>query len=82
MLTFMFTERVGPVDVLGHISSLCHASLGPMVRLAPREISANSPEAVGLIYSKGWEKDRFYGDIFTVYESVKRMSWPSLGPRS
>jgi hypothetical protein len=45
-----------------------HARLGPIVRIAPNEISFNSVKGgVRTVYAGGYEKGDWYGNVFSNY---------------
>ena len=46
-----------------------HQRYGPVVRLAPNEISVNSVDALRTVYVGGFEKHRWYLDVFANYGS-------------
>ncbi|KAK5719383.1 hypothetical protein LTR15_007906 [Elasticomyces elasticus] len=44
-----------------------HVRLGPILRLAPNEVSVNSLEGVQTIYGRSFEKNDWYANIFSNY---------------
>lgn len=55
-----------------------HERLGPIVRLAPNEISVNSVDGgIRTIYSGGWEKGDWYLNVFNNYGIMPMFSMPT-----
>ncbi|KAL8791110.1 MAG: hypothetical protein Q9195_006054 [Heterodermia aff. obscurata] len=44
-----------------------HQKHGPVVRLGPNEISCVTPTALRVVYTGGFEKEKFYEDVFVNY---------------
>jgi hypothetical protein len=60
-----------------------HEKLGPIVRLAPNEISVNSVDGgIRTIYSGGWEKGDWYLNVFNNYGIMPMFSMPTHGLHS
>lgn len=53
---------------------LLHKRCGPIVRLGPNEISVNTPDALRTIYKGGFEKTRWYQDLFVNYGTLNMVS--------
>lgn len=55
-----------------------HEKLGPIIRLAPNEVSVNSVDGgIRTIYSGGWEKGDWYLNVFNNYGIMPMFSMPS-----
>lgn len=70
------TASVSPIWILStrfrgkEVQSIhdAHAHLGPVVRLAPNEVSVNCVNGgIQTIYAGGFEKHRWYPDLFSNY---------------
>lgn len=59
-----------------------HQRLGPVVRLAPNEISVNSPDALRTVYIGGFEKHRWYLDTFINYGTPNMFTMLERKPHS
>lgn len=59
-----------------------HQRLGPVVRLAPNELSFNSLEALKVIYTGSFEKDVWYRDTFMNFRVDNLVSTLKLKPHS
>ncbi|EMC98232.1 hypothetical protein BAUCODRAFT_417228 [Baudoinia panamericana UAMH 10762] len=60
-----------------------HARLGPIVRLAPNEISVNCVDGgIRTIYAGGYEKGDWYINVFNNYGIPPMFSMPEHGPHS
>ena len=59
-----------------------HEKHGPVVRLAPNEISVNSPDALRTVYIGGFEKHRWYLDAFVNYGTVPMVAMLEHKPHS
>ncbi len=59
-----------------------HEKHGPVVRLAPNEISVNSAEALRTVYVGGFEKTRFYPDAFVNYGTPNMFTMLEHKPHS
>ena len=59
-----------------------HEKHGPVVRLAPNEISVNSPDALRTIYTGGFQKHRWYVDAFTTYGTQPMVAMLEHKPHS
>ena len=59
-----------------------HEKHGPVVRLAPNEISINSVEALRTVYVGGFEKPRFYLDAFVNYGTPNMVTMLEHKPHS
>lgn len=44
-----------------------HQKHGPVLRIGPNEISCVTPAALRTVYTRGFDKERFYEDVFTNY---------------
>lgn len=71
-----WSSSISPLYVLFHRQQQndttmlhdAHARLGPVVRLAPNEISINSVEGgIRSIYAGGFEKGKWYSNVFSNY---------------
>ena len=55
-----------------------HEKLGPIIRLAPNEVSVNSVDGgIRTIYSGGWEKGDWYLNVFNNYGVMPMFSMPT-----
>lgn len=60
-----------------------HQKLGPVVRIAPNELSVNSAAGLKAIYiSGGFEKTGWYADIFSNFDAPNLVSIREHGPHS
>lgn len=60
-----------------------HERLGPILRLAPNEISVNCVEGgIRSIYSGGWEKGNWYLNVFNNYGVMPMFAMPDNGQHS
>ena len=60
-----------------------HERLGPIVRIAPNEVSVNSVDGgIRTIYSGGFEKGDWYKNIFSNYGIQPMFAMPEHGPHS
>ena len=60
-----------------------HKSLGPLVRLAPNEISVNSVDGgIRTIYAGGFEKGNWYSNVFSNYGVQPMFAMEAHGPHS
>ena len=59
-----------------------HEKHGPVVRLAPNEISVNSPDALRTVYTGGFEKHRWYLDSFVNYDTPPMVAMLEHKPHS
>ena len=60
-----------------------HERLGPIVRMAPNEISVNSVEGgIRTIYSGGYEKGDWYQNVFSNYGVKPMFAMPEHAPHS
>lgn len=60
-----------------------HIRLGPMVRLAPNEISVNSVDGgIRTVYAGGYPKGNWYQNLFTNYGVEPMFAMPEHGPHS
>ena len=60
-----------------------HQKLGPIIRLAPNEISVNSVEGgIRTIYSGGYEKGDWYLNVFSNYGIKPMFAMPDHSPHS
>ncbi|EGD99722.1 hypothetical protein TESG_07063 [Trichophyton tonsurans CBS 112818] len=51
-----------------------HKKLGPIVQLAPNEVSVNSANGLKTIYLGGFPKDNYYEDLFMNYERYPNLA--------
>ncbi|KAM5442076.1 hypothetical protein MferCBS31731_002905 [Microsporum ferrugineum] len=51
-----------------------HKKLGPIVQLAPNEVSVNSANGLKAIYLGGFPKDNYYEDLFMNYERYPNLA--------
>ena len=65
-----------------HTFLALHEKYGPVVRLAPNEISVNSAEALRTVYVGGFEKYRWYLDAFVNYGTPNMVSLLERKPHS
>lgn len=59
-----------------------HQKLGPVIRLAPNEISVNSADALRTVYIGGFEKHRWYLDAFINYGTPNMVTMLEHKPHS
>ncbi|KAK1035175.1 hypothetical protein LTR33_016500, partial [Friedmanniomyces endolithicus] len=60
-----------------------HQRLGPIVRVAPNDISVNSVEGgIRNVYAGGYEKGDWYQNIFKNYGVMPMFAMPDHGPHS
>ncbi|KAK5724040.1 hypothetical protein LTR17_013702 [Elasticomyces elasticus] len=60
-----------------------HQRLGPIVRVAPNDISVNSVEGgIRTVYAGGYEKGTWYKNIFQNYGVMPMFAMPDHGPHS
>lgn len=60
-----------------------HGKLGPIIRLAPNELSINCVEGgIRTIYSGGYEKGDWYANTFSNYGVQPMFAMPEKGPHS
>ncbi|KAK0274392.1 hypothetical protein LTR35_009321 [Friedmanniomyces endolithicus] len=60
-----------------------HQRLGPIVRVAPNDISVNSVEGgIRNVYAGGYEKGDWYQNIFNNYGVMPMFAMPDHGPHS
>ncbi|KAK5682775.1 hypothetical protein LTS10_005905 [Elasticomyces elasticus] len=60
-----------------------HQRLGPIVRIAPNDISVNSVEGgIRTVYAGGYEKGTWYKNIFQNYGVMPMFAMPDHGPHS
>jgi len=59
-----------------------HKKYGPIIRLSPNEISVNTPGALRTIYKGGFEKSRWYQDLFVNYGTLNMVSMLEHKPHS
>ena len=65
-----------------HTLLALHEKHGPVVRLAPNEISVNSADALRTVYIGGFEKQRWYLDAFVNYGTPNMVSMLEHKPHS
>ncbi|KAK6398363.1 hypothetical protein LTR95_019475, partial [Oleoguttula sp. CCFEE 5521] len=56
---------------------LAHERLGPVVRLAPDEVSVNSLEGLRAVSTGGFEKNVWYANVFSNYDVQPMFAMPS-----
>ncbi|TKA75251.1 hypothetical protein B0A55_05762 [Friedmanniomyces simplex] len=60
-----------------------HQRLGPIVRIAPNDISVNSVDGgIRTVYAGGYEKGDWYRNIFNNYGVMPMFAMPDHGPHS
>jgi len=59
-----------------------HKKYGPIIRLGPNEISVNTPGALRTIYMGGFDKSRWYEDLFVNYGTLNMVSMLEHKPHS
>ena len=59
-----------------------HEKHGPVLRVAPNEISVNSPDALRTVYTGGFEKHRWYMDAFSTYGTQPMVAMLEHKPHS
>lgn len=60
-----------------------HQRLGPLIRLAPDQISVNSVDGgIRTIYAGGYEKGDWYSNVFSNYGVMPMFAMPSHAPHS
>ncbi|KAI6825681.1 cytochrome P450 [Hortaea werneckii] len=60
-----------------------HQRLGPIVRLAPNEISVNNVDGgIRTVYAGGYEKGDWYLNVFSNYGVMPMFAMPDHGPHS
>ncbi|KAK3675881.1 hypothetical protein LTR78_004073 [Recurvomyces mirabilis] len=60
-----------------------HERLGPIIRIAPDELSINSVDGgIRTIYAGGYEKGDWYSNMFTNYGVMPMFAMPNHGPHS
>ena len=62
---------------------VAHQRLGPIIRIAPNEVSVNSVEGgIRTIYAGGYEKGDWYLNVFNNYGIMPMFAMPEHGPHS
>ncbi|KAK5108221.1 hypothetical protein LTR62_008677 [Meristemomyces frigidus] len=60
-----------------------HQRLGPLLRIAPNELSVNSVDGgIRTIYTGGYEKGDWYSNMFSNYGVMPMFAMPDHGPHS
>ncbi|KXT02656.1 hypothetical protein AC578_1146 [Pseudocercospora eumusae] len=86
-----WTASISPLWILYHrqqqqdtpVVHACHTRLGPIIRLAPNEVSVNSVDGgIRTIYAGGFEKGDWYSNVFSNYGVEPMFAMEAHGPHS
>ncbi|EME83790.1 uncharacterized protein MYCFIDRAFT_202777 [Pseudocercospora fijiensis CIRAD86] len=86
-----WSASISPLWILYHrhqqqdtfVVHACHSRLGPIMRLAPNELSVNCVDGgIRTIYAGGFEKGDWYSNVFSNYGVEPMFAMEAHGPHS